>query len=85
MSVLINLRALTSLVVARFQAFGEVGYEMTKGELGILHADCSSRKKAVTIAAYFGYQLIAMMNLHAKKGWKRVFSRWGGGFHMVGT
>lgn len=43
---------------------------MTKRELGILHADCCMNKQAVSIAVYFGYTLIAMLNLHAKKGWK---------------
>ena len=72
LTALVNLRALPTLVVARFQSFGMAGYDMTKEELGILHADCSSQNKAVSIGVYFGYQLIAMMNLHTKKGWKHA-------------
>lgn len=61
-------RAITILTVARFQQLGLDGFMMMKNDLGILHAECSTTKKAVSMVVYYGYTLLGMANIHASKG-----------------
>lgn len=63
-------RMLPFLTVARFNDLGNDGYDMLKETLGVLHAECCIQKKAISLVAYFGYVLVAMINVHASKGWK---------------
>lgn len=63
-------RELPWFTSGRFNALGSSGCTLLQKELGVLHVDCSTRNKVVSIVTYFGYRLAGMVNIHSVQGWR---------------